>query len=112
MRAELRALGIACVMCLVATVVVGAVSVQAADCPRDIQCPDVWNPVICSNGQVYSNDCYAYRDCATGCVPLGPGPLTSAASESGMDTFLLGCPRLPPGCYWNPGSNCTLYNCI
>lgn len=36
-------------------------------------CLDVWRPVICSNGQVYSNDCYAARACATGCVPYG-GP--------------------------------------
>lgn len=34
-------------------------------------CLDVWNPVICSNGQVYSNSCYAARACATGCVPYG-----------------------------------------
>ncbi len=36
-------------------------------------CPDVWDPVICSNGQVYSNACYASRAGATGCVPYGPG---------------------------------------
>lgn len=36
-------------------------------------CLDVWRPVICSNGVVYSNDCYAARACATGCVPYG-GP--------------------------------------
>jgi len=33
-------------------------------------CLDVWNPVICSDGQVYSNLCYAQRACATGCTPL------------------------------------------
>ncbi|MBC7772827.1 MAG: hypothetical protein H7210_10060 [Pyrinomonadaceae bacterium] len=37
--------------------------------PRN--CLDVWRPVICSNGVVYSNDCYAARACATGCVPYG-----------------------------------------
>lgn len=31
-------------------------------------CLDVWNPVICSDGRVYSNMCYARRACATGCV--------------------------------------------
>lgn len=36
-------------------------------CPRDIQCPDVYNPVTCSNGVTYPNACYAYRACATGC---------------------------------------------
>lgn len=38
-------------------------------CPRDIQCPDVYDPVICDFGVIYSNACYAYRACATGCVP-------------------------------------------
>ena len=38
-----------------------------------IQCPDVWDPVICSDGNVYSNGCYASRAGATGCVPYGPG---------------------------------------
>lgn len=41
-------------------------------CPRPgILCPDVMSPVICSDGQVYSNSCYAYVACATGCVPTG-----------------------------------------
>lgn len=34
-------------------------------------CPDVWNPVICSNGQVYSNQCYANLAHAKNCVPYG-----------------------------------------
>ncbi|MBI4719134.1 MAG: hypothetical protein HY763_15140 [Planctomycetes bacterium] len=42
-------------------------------CPRDIQCPDLWDPVVCSNGVVYSNGCYAFQQCATGCVPYGEG---------------------------------------
>ena len=43
-------------------------------CPRvGIACPDVWDPVICSDGNVYSNGCYAYVACATGCVPYGNG---------------------------------------
>ncbi len=40
-------------------------------CPRDILCPDVMAPVICSDGQTYSNACYAYQQCATDCVPTG-----------------------------------------
>jgi hypothetical protein len=41
-------------------------------CPRTgIACPDIYAPVICSNGVVYSNSCYAYVYCATGCVPYG-----------------------------------------
>ena len=43
-------------------------------CPRvGIACADVWDPVICSDGQVYSNGCYAYVACATGCQPYGDG---------------------------------------
>lgn len=35
------------------------------------ECPDVYAPVICSNGQVYGNGCYAGKAGATGCVPYG-----------------------------------------
>jgi hypothetical protein len=34
-------------------------------------CPEVHDPVICSNGVVYSNACFAGLACATGCVPYG-----------------------------------------
>jgi hypothetical protein len=45
-------------------------------CPRiGIVCPAVWDPVICDDGKVYSNDCYAYVACATGCESLGGGPV-------------------------------------
>jgi hypothetical protein len=41
-------------------------------CPREgIACTDQYDPVICSNNQIYSNACYAYVACATGCVPYG-----------------------------------------
>ena len=41
-------------------------------CPRDSQCLAVWQPVICADGIVYSNSCYAYRACAPGpCVSYG-----------------------------------------
>ena len=44
------------------------------DCPRTgVMCPDVWDPVICDDGQVYSNACYAWVWCATGCEPYGDG---------------------------------------
>ena len=50
-----------------------AIGVQPATvaCGGGILCPDVWDPVICSNGQVYSNACYARAACAHGCVPYG-----------------------------------------
>ena len=42
--------------------------------PPLIFCLDVWDPVVCDDGKVYSNQCYADRACATGCEPTGGGP--------------------------------------
>lgn len=51
---------------------VGIDQAETAQCPRDgWACPDVYNPVICSDGQVYSNSCVAWVYCATGCQPYG-----------------------------------------
>lgn len=42
-------------------------------CPfEDILCPAVHDPVICLNGQIYSNRCFALADCAVACVPYNP----------------------------------------
>lgn len=35
------------------------------------ECPDVYDPVICSNGVVYPNACYAAKAKARNCVPYG-----------------------------------------
>jgi hypothetical protein len=66
--------------------VVGAIAVSASSlakpprpgsgCPRfGIFCLDVYDPVDCINRfgqpQSYPNSCYAYVDCATGCVGGG-----------------------------------------
>lgn len=48
-----------------------ASSSSAAGGGGGIQCPDVWNPVICSNGVIYSNGCYAMKAKAKNCVPYG-----------------------------------------
>lgn len=46
---------------------------EAVPCPtRDLVCLAVYDPVICLNGRVYSNQCYALRACAVGCVPYQP----------------------------------------
>lgn len=65
-------------LAVLSALALGALSISSptpaeavAACPRNIQCLDVWDPVICSNGQIYSNACYAHRACATGCVPYG-----------------------------------------
>ncbi len=42
-------------------------------CPRDIQCPMVYDPVTCDNGVTYSNACVAFAACATGCSEGGAG---------------------------------------
>jgi len=42
-------------------------------CGAGIYCLDVWQPVICPNGVVYSNGCYALKACQnpSQCVPWG-----------------------------------------
>ncbi|MGH7244254.1 MAG: hypothetical protein ACREJD_12645 [Phycisphaerales bacterium] len=51
-----------------------ALAVRPHDPPA---CPDVYAPVICSNGYVYGNGCYAFLAGATNCVPY-----TDPGSES------------------------------
>jgi len=52
------------------TVIDQLTSVSFDKCPRvGIYCLDVYDPVTCSNGVTYSNACYAYVACATGCTP-------------------------------------------
>jgi hypothetical protein len=57
----------------VAVCVVGihATSHEASAKPGPKVCPEVYAPVICSNGRVYVNQCYADKARATGCVPYG-----------------------------------------
>lgn len=57
------------VLAVVASAAVSLAQDFKVGCWRDINCLDVWDPVICSDGKIYSNACYAYRACATGCVP-------------------------------------------
>jgi hypothetical protein len=61
-----------------AVLMAGALTASAApvqlpprSCAGLTFCPDDYVPVICSNGAVYSNQCYASRACATGCTPYG-----------------------------------------
>lgn len=46
----------------------GAFTTSEAAGGGGYQCPDVYDPVTCSNGQTYSNACYASLAGATGCV--------------------------------------------
>jgi len=34
-------------------------------------CPEIYAPVICDNGKIYPNQCYADRAHAKNCVPTG-----------------------------------------
>lgn len=45
--------------------------------PKECICPDVYAPVICSNGVIYSNLCRAGCAGATNCVPYGDTAATS-----------------------------------
>ena len=55
-----------------ASVAVNSAKPITGGCPREgIHCLDVYQPVICGNGVVYGNICYAYIDCATDCVDFG-----------------------------------------
>ena len=57
-----------------ATVLVGTLAtsrVEAGSC----KCPMIWDPVICSDGQVYSNACVARCSGAHGCTSTGGGPI-------------------------------------
>jgi hypothetical protein len=39
-------------------------------CPTEgIICTTQYDPVICLDGKVYSNACFATANCAVGCVP-------------------------------------------
>ncbi len=49
-----------------ATVALGGFT-PAAKCGPDA-CLDVYNPVICPNGQIYGNACYAAKACQKNCV--------------------------------------------
>lgn len=43
---------------------------EAGKCGPEL-CPEVYKPVICSDGVTYSNQCFADAACATDCKPAG-----------------------------------------
>lgn len=47
---------------------VGNSEAQPPQCPRlGVICTQEYRPVICNDGVVYPNSCYAYIECAKGC---------------------------------------------
>jgi len=49
---------------------VGVLAV-AAHAAGPAVCPQIYAPVICSNGKIYPNQCYADKAHAKDCVPYG-----------------------------------------
>ena len=64
------------------------------ECPRTgILCTLQYDPVICDNGVTYSNACFAYVACATGCVSTGDGgpfPIATVQTKGGPAP----CPKI------------------
>ena len=70
-RRLLKALvGVAVVVALVAVMMSLFAPTQAASGPACL-CPDIYKPVICSNGRTYPNLCVAKCNKAKNCVPTG-----------------------------------------
>ena len=55
---------------VVASVLVAVASFKVASAGPAV-CPQIYAPVICDNGKVYPNQCYADRHHAKNCVPYG-----------------------------------------
>jgi hypothetical protein len=78
-----RYLKLTAVVVVMAAIAVGSFAFAAkptqpgpGKCPRDVYCLDVWDPVLCADDQIYSNMCYAFRECAPmPCVSLNDPPI-------------------------------------
>ena len=53
---------------IVGSVAVAIASISVASASPPV-CPKIYAPVICDNGRVYVNQCYADRHHAENCVP-------------------------------------------
>ncbi len=62
---------VACGLIVAACFGAAALFTEAEAAPRCL-CPDLWAPVICDNGKIYPNMCFADCKHATGCVPYLP----------------------------------------
>ena len=58
-----------------ATVVLGTLATSRVEARPSCKCPMVYDPVVCSDGQVYSNACVARCEGARGCTSTGGGPI-------------------------------------
>lgn len=67
---KMQKLGLAAFSVVVTAVAILGVQSATAIPPGRCICLAIIRPVICSNGVVYQNDCYARCARATGCVPF------------------------------------------
>lgn len=74
MNGKLGKVVLACGLCLAFAFGVAAVFSEAVAGPGCV-CPAIYDPVQCSNGQIYSNACVARCAHAKGCVSIGGGPI-------------------------------------
>jgi hypothetical protein len=49
----------------------GGLLAESAQAAGPKLCPQIYAPVICSNGKIYPNQCYADKAHAKDCVPYG-----------------------------------------
>ncbi len=69
---NLKKFGMVSLVVAVCGVAVMAVQTTfAARPPRECICLDIYRPVICPNGLIYPNDCYARCDGQRNCVLWG-----------------------------------------
>lgn len=66
---NLKKFGVLSLVVAVCGVAVMAVQTASAVIPRRCICLDVYRPVLCPNGIVYSNSCYASCAGQRNCVP-------------------------------------------
>jgi hypothetical protein len=59
-------------LAVAAVVGIGSYAAARPLLPRPCICPMVYAPVLCPNGQVYGNSCFASCEGQTNCVPFWP----------------------------------------
>lgn len=71
---RMKMLVLASVLCSGALAVATPSMANHGGCHRNPNpiCPAVYDPVVCSNGKTYTNQCFANADCATGCTSALP----------------------------------------
>ena len=71
MRRTLLLTATVVVVFALAMVIAGAIVGDVGAAPT-CSCPQVFSPVVCPNGQVYDNSCWARCDGQRNCTYIGP----------------------------------------